>query len=86
MATGHQSRLLNMRKLLILPLLILFVGCASYGINHLHGKASGVYNYNGVPITGNFEIDHWGYIGFESVNMEQIINDTNTRSTANQTI
>ena len=74
-----------MKKIFISIALITLCGCTSFSINHLKGIASGVYNYNGVPVTGNFTIDHWGCIGFncQPVNMTELINANNSGSTVN---
>lgn len=48
-----------MRGLLLLPLLFLFVGCASYTYHHLTVKGSGTYILSGLPVQGNAIDESW---------------------------
>lgn len=65
-----------MKKLLFIPLCLLFVGCASYSFSHMHG----VVNGNSIttpygPVNGNAQVDMYSCVGTcPAINMAEVVN------------
>lgn len=65
-----------MKKLFFIPVLLLFVGCASYTYHHAIIQGSGTYMVGGVPVQGNIVDDSWSCVGIDncpSIN-EEVVN------------
>lgn len=52
-----------MKNPIFILLLCALGGCAGYSYVHGTIKGSGTYNYNGIPVYGNIEIDTRSCIG-----------------------
>ena len=81
-----------MRKI-VLFLLIPLCGCvAGYNLHHLSAKGNGTFTYNGIPVTGNVQLDSWTCVGLDGGKCPSIIqfngesiNASDTRPETNTT-
>lgn len=54
------------QRLLSLLLLVPLCGCvAGYNLHHLTAKGNGTFTYNGIPVTGNVQLDSYTCLGID---------------------